>query len=137
MVKKIETKKSNITLHSNMLLPNVNPERVIETLKLEQKENKELRKRLAKEIQLKSVDVDQDLASDFNMIISENLGEMTTFMKLFWEQQKQFTKNKSATSNLYHSMIIRFCLSLASKSASAYDELRSSNVLTLPSCRTL
>ena len=95
-----------------MLLPNVNPERVIKTLKLEQKENKELRKRLAKEIQLKSVDVDQDLASDFNMIISENLGEMTTFMKLFWEQQKQFTKNKSATTNLYHSMIIRFCLSL-------------------------
>ena len=34
-------------------------------------------------------------------------------------------------------MIIRFCLSLASKSASTYDELRSSNVLTLPSCRTL
>ena len=34
-------------------------------------------------------------------------------------------------------MIIQFCLSLASKSASAYDELRSSNVLTLPSCRTL
>ena len=34
-------------------------------------------------------------------------------------------------------MIIRFCLSLASKSASAYDELRSCNVLTLPSCRTL
>ena len=34
-------------------------------------------------------------------------------------------------------MIIRFCLSLASKSASAYDELRSSNALTLPSCRTL
>ena len=34
-------------------------------------------------------------------------------------------------------MIIHFYLSLASKSASAYDELRSSNVLTLPSCRTL
>ena len=67
------------------------------------------------------------------MIMSENLGKM----KLFWEQQKQFTKKKSATSNRYHPMIIRFCLSLASKSASAYDELRSSNVLTLPSCRTL
>ena len=34
-------------------------------------------------------------------------------------------------------MIIRFCLSLASKSASAYDELRNSKVLTLPSRRTL
>ena len=34
-------------------------------------------------------------------------------------------------------MIIRFCLSLASKSASAYDGLRSSDVLTLPSCGAL
>ena len=34
-------------------------------------------------------------------------------------------------------MIIRFCLSLASKSASAYDELRDSKILTLPSHRTL
>ena len=137
LLKEIETKKSNVKpLHPNTPLLNVNPERVIETLKLERKENKELRKRLKKEIQLKSVDVDQDLASDFNMIMSENLGKMTTFLKLFWEQQKQFTKNKSATSNRYHPMIIRFCLSLASKSASAYDELRSSNTLTLPSCST-
>ena len=34
-------------------------------------------------------------------------------------------------------MIIRFCLSLASKSAAAYDELRNSNVLVLPSRPTL
>ena len=34
-------------------------------------------------------------------------------------------------------MIIRFCLSLAAKSASAYDELCSSNILTLPTRRTL
>ena len=34
-------------------------------------------------------------------------------------------------------MIIRFCLSLPSKSASAYDELRNSNMLVLPSRRTL
>ena len=34
-------------------------------------------------------------------------------------------------------MIIRFSLSLASKSSSAYDELRDSKVLVLPSRRTL
>ena len=34
-------------------------------------------------------------------------------------------------------MIIKICLCLASKSASAYDELRSSNGLTLPSRTTL
>ena len=54
LLKKIETKKSNVKpLHPNTPLSNVNPERVIEALKLEQKENKELRKRLEKEIQLK------------------------------------------------------------------------------------
>ena len=34
-------------------------------------------------------------------------------------------------------MRVRFCLSIAAKSPSAYDELRSSNILTLPSRRTL
>ena len=92
---------------------------------------------MEKEIKLKRVDITRDIASDLNTIMSENEGNVTPFMKLFWEQQKQFTKNKSATSNRYHPMIIRFCLSLASKSASVYDELRSINVLTLPSCRIL
>ena len=34
-------------------------------------------------------------------------------------------------------MIIRFCISLVAKSPSAYDELRTTNVLTLPCRRTL
>ena len=56
-------------------------------------------------------------------------------MKFLWEQQKSSQNKKSSV--WYHPMIIRFCLSLASKSASAYNESRSSNVLTLPSLRTL
>ena len=44
LLNKIETKKSNVKpLHPNTPLSNVNPERVIEALKLERKENKELR----------------------------------------------------------------------------------------------
>ena len=54
------------------------------------------------------------------MIMSENLGKMTPFMKLFREQQKQISNIKP----------ILFVIS-------AYDELMSSNVLTLPNCRTL
>ena len=34
-------------------------------------------------------------------------------------------------------MIIQFCLSLAAKSPSAYDKLRNSNILILPSRGTL
>ena len=57
-------------------------------------------------------------------------------MKLFWEQQQVAFKSKSNAIK-YHPMIIRFCLSLAAKSSSAYAELRDSKVLTLPSRRTL
>ena len=56
-------------------------------------------------------------------------------MKLFWEQQKYAFSKKSVGK--YHPVILRFCLSLATKSGSAYDELRNSNVLVLPSRRTL
>ena len=52
-------------------------------------------------------------------------------MKLLWEQQKK-SLTKSATGMRFHPMII-----IASKSASAYDELRNSKVLMLPSRRTL
>ena len=54
LLKKIETKKSNVKpLRPNTPLSNVNPERGIEALKLERKENRELCKRLEKKIQLK------------------------------------------------------------------------------------
>ena len=54
----------------------------------------------------------------------------------YWEQQKQ-SVDKNGNSNRYQPMIIRFFLSLASKSVSAYYELSSCNVLTTPSRRTL
>ena len=50
---------------------------------------------------------------------------VSPFMKLFWEQQREVIVK--GTGVRYHPMIIRFCVSLAAKSASAYDELRSSN----------
>ena len=61
---------------------------------------------------------------------------MTPFMNLFWQQQKKLLKS-SATGMRYHPMIIRFCLSLAAKSPSCYEELRNSKVLVLPSQRRL
>ena len=54
-------------------------------------------------------------------------------MQLFWEQQKVLCKKGT---NKYHPMLIRFCLWLTSKPSLAY-ELWDSNILVLPSCRTL
>ena len=58
-------------------------------------------------------------------------------MNLFWQEQKKLSSCKNPSGVRYHPMIIRFCLSLMSKSPSAYEEIRNSNILTLPSTRTL
>ena len=88
------------------------------------------------ELQKSSVEVDNDLGNDFVQILDSADSKITPFMNLFWQEQKKLF-NKSAIGVRYHPMIIRFCLSLAAKSPSCYEELRNSGVLTLPSQRCL
>ena len=83
-----------------------------------------------------NVEVDQELSDDFTQILDSADSRITPFMNLFWQEQKKLF-SKSPTGVRYHPMIIRFCLSLAAKSSSCYEELRNSGVLTLPSQRRL
>ena len=70
-----------------------------------------------------------------------NQNNIPPFMKMFWqEQQKYISSSKKGVR--YHPMIIRYCLSLAAKSSSFYDEIRydeknKSGFLVLPSRRRL
>lgn len=90
--------------------------------------------RMKAEIATNGISIDSTLANDIDSIMSQNKENITPFMSLFYEQQKMAREKGSMR---YHPMIIRFCLSLVSKSASSYDELRSSGILKLPSRRTL
>ena len=97
-------------------------------------------KEMEVEIEKNSLEIKTDLSHDLLTVISENRQSMSPFMKLFWEQQQR-NASRSPTGHRYHPMIIRWCLSIASKSASAYDELRGtfkgSGVIELPSRRQL
>ena len=79
-----------------------------------------------------TVEVDNELSNDFFQIMESS--NVTPFMKLFWEEQKK-TIGKNKKGIRYHPMTIRYCLSLAAKSPSAYKELQ--EVLVLPCLRTL
>lgn len=81
-----------------------------------------------------SVEIDNELNDDFTQILDSAGTKVTPFMNLFWQEQKRLFA-RSNTGVRYHPMIIRFCLSLASKSPSCYEELRNSGVLILPSQR--
>ena len=76
-----------------------------------------------------------ELSDDFTTIFT-NAKDVTPFMKLFWQQQQELMKT-GPTNVRYHPTLIRYCLSLAAKSNSTYQELRNSGILVLPSTRTL
>ena len=89
-----------------------------------------------KELEKSSIQIDHMLDNDLTSIVSENSNRLTPFMNLFRQQQKKLFKcsNKGVR---FHSMLMRFFLSLWSKSSSAYEKLRDSVALVLPSSRTL
>ena len=139
-------KKSQLPAKLNAPVSLTSPERIkatLQSLRVDKRqlqlENQQLKDRLqAMEVELhkNSLTIDDTLCNDLISYIDTTERKMTPFMQLFWEQQKRlFTR--SASGVRFHPMIIRYCLSLATKSPSVYEEMRKSGVLVLPSLRTL
>ncbi|XP_077969501.1 uncharacterized protein LOC120329287, partial [Styela clava] len=82
--------------------------------------------------------VDTDIAEDMNSLIKKGIREenVSPFYRLFWSEQAKLNATRKHGER-YHPDLIRFCLNLALKSSSTYDELRNSSLLVLPSRRTL
>ena len=121
------------------------PERIKFTLQQQRLTCKQLQQRVSEmrqSLEHHSQPVDSQLGQDFVSLFSGcNEKDVPPFMKLFWEEQQSYI-NKPASSIRYHSMVIKFFLSLATKSSSSYSDLRydsktDSGILVLPSLRTL
>ena len=135
---KAKQRKLAETAHLFSPVSQTAPERIKLTLQMQRLKCAELEQKLEEmksEIHKSSVEVDNKLSQDITTILG-NTDNITPFMKLFWEQQKKLL-TRSSTGVRYHPMIIRYCLSLATKSPACYEELRKSNILVLPSQRTL
>ena len=86
--------------------------------------------------------VDEDLDKDLREIMMDNTDEIKkygadSFEYIFWDQQKEAASQKQRCQIRWHPMMIRWCLHLKFISSSAYDALRSSGIVILPSERTL
>ena len=120
------------------------PERVKITLQETRLECKQLKAELAsmkKAIEKHGEVVDETLSGDFKTLFSKSKN-VPNFMKLFWDEQQKYIQSSCSSSIRYHPMIIKFCLNLAAKSNSAYNDLRydaktGNGFLILPSLRTL
>ena len=135
----MKEKIANTPAKLNARLSKTNPSRVNLALKEQRRKWTELEKKISKmqeQINLIGVEITPVLKGDIHDLMDNNLEVVSPFINLFWkEQKKYFFINPKARK--YHPMIIRFCLSLAAKSPSTYDELRNSNILVLPSRGTL
>lgn len=123
----------------NAPVSKTDPQRIKLTLQQHRLKCAQLEKELHEmhaELQKSSIEIDNELSKELITILEAEQSKVTPFMKLFWqEQQKMF--QKSSTGVRYHPMVIRFCVSLAGKSPSCYEELRNSGVLVSPSLKSL
>lgn len=136
---KAKQRRLSKPVHIKAPVSKTDPRRLKLTLQEQRLRCSELERELTEmrsELNKSSINVDHDLGNDFAKLFSSANKEITPFMSLFWQQQQKLFSS-SATGVRYHPMIIRFCLSLATKSPSCYEELRNSGVLTLPSQRRL
>ncbi|XP_063403610.1 uncharacterized protein LOC134687330 [Mytilus trossulus] len=78
----------------------------------------------------------KDLMSTCQNDFEQAFPNPNSLQRLFWEQQVKFnTAGKNGMR--WHPMLIRWCLFMRSKSAKAYDSMRDTGFIKLPSTRTL
>ena len=60
-----------------------------------------------------------------------------SFQRLFWDEQKKAAAKRNVCGVRWHPLMIKFCLYLRHQSDKAYETLRESGCIRLPSQRTL
>ncbi|XP_065894386.1 uncharacterized protein [Dysidea avara] len=106
------------------------------------KQNDRLKERIAVYCESNGIEVDDDMHKDLKEIASQSTSFLDdlppdSFKKIFWNQQIEAASKKDARSMRWHPLIIRWCLHLRHRSGGAYEVLRNSGCLQLPSQRTL
>ena len=86
--------------------------------------------------------MDQNLSNDLTTIMEENHDKFTSLppdsiQRIFWEQQKEAALFNNSKSMRWHPLVIKWCMYLRHLSGSAYELLRDTGCLKLPSQRTL
>ena len=87
--------------------------------------------------------LDEELHGDVLQLMNDNTKDVHcshkegTFQRLFWDQQRTASSLKNNKSMRWHLLFIKWCLYLRHLSGKAYELLRSSGCIQLPSQRTL
>ena len=108
-----------------------------------QQQVRRLQEAIDESILIDGVTVDKELNGDLLQLMkncTENVYSSPkegTFERLFWDQQQKANSLENSKSMRWHPLVIKWCLYLRHLSGNAYELLRSSGCIKLPSQRTL
>ena len=96
-------------------------------------------KRLERHMRVSGVRIQEDIHGDIAELLEKykNAGDEESFKSIFWNQQIKNLTLKDKKQIRWHPLLIRWALYLHHKSSGAYETLRQSGIITLPSSRTL
>ena len=102
-----------------------------------------MKEKLEEVLKTRSMPVEDDVSDDLHTIMeSENSSILQefpegSFARLFWKQQLDASSKKDKRRMRWDPLMVKWCLYLRHKSSGAYELLRDSGCVSLPSQRTL
>ena len=110
---------------------------------LQKKELDRLKDRINQQIKFGGVSIDEPVHDDLVNMMKYHTDEVLqkhgedSFLSIFCFQQIKSATVSSSKGRRWHPLVIKWCLYLQHLSSKAYDTIRSSGVINLPSCHIL
>lgn len=108
-----------------------------------EKQRERLKEKLSKSVDENGVTVSNQLNTDLRTIVESEGSKATErqdcsyFQKIFWQQQAHASSMQNPRGMRWHPLMIKWCIYLRAHSQGAYETLRQSKCIQLPSQRTL
>ena len=116
---------------------------VSHSLKISQQKVRRLKVKLESLIEKEGISLAEDDATDISAVFSEVNSTVDknfppdTPQRVFWDQQLKYNSLKNKKQMKWHPLVVRFALNLKYLSTSGYRAVRQSEIIHLPSERTL
>lgn len=108
-----------------------------------EKQVKYWKEKLSEVMKMRSVSMDDSISNDLHTIMTKENDSILqnfpegSFGRVFWKQQLEAASKKDKRGMRWDPLMVKWCIYLRHKSSGAYEHLRDSGCIALPSQRTL
>ena len=111
--------------------------------RIESRALQRMKSKVDSHIESEALQVDQTMDGNLRMIMNSQTQNVLSkysedsFQAIFWKQQLKLSACKSPNGRRWHPLVMKWAMYLHHLSGKAYDTIRNSGILTLPSAQTL